>query len=158
MKPSTALQLHRAAVRVVVESHRAGNVRVFGSVLRRCDTDQSDLDLLVDPTPDMTLLSGWNCASCSVCRWTCSPRTRCPTSFELLSSRGLSPCEPVESQAVARQPWPASREGPSQEDRLPVIEVIGTLSRMNYKDEMHARRAQGATPAALAGPTRRRPA
>lgn len=55
MKPSTALQLHRAAVRVVVESHRAGNVRVFGSVLRRCDTDQSDLDLLVDPTPDMTL-------------------------------------------------------------------------------------------------------
>ncbi|TNY06066.1 nucleotidyltransferase [Escherichia coli] len=24
-------------------------------MLRRCDTDQSDLDLLVGPTPDMTL-------------------------------------------------------------------------------------------------------
>ena len=55
MKPSEALNLHRAAVRRVVASHRAGNARVFGSALHGQDTDQSDLDILVDPTPQTTL-------------------------------------------------------------------------------------------------------
>ena len=55
MKPSTALQCHRAAIRSVVVSHRACNARVFGSVLHGLDTDDSDLDLLVDPGPAMTL-------------------------------------------------------------------------------------------------------
>lgn len=55
MKPSQALEIHRAAIRRVVESHRAANARVFGSVLLGQDTDSSDLDLLVDPTPDTTL-------------------------------------------------------------------------------------------------------
>jgi hypothetical protein len=55
MKPSKALALHRVAIRQVVESHRASNARVFGSVLRGEDTDGSDLDLLVDPTPETTL-------------------------------------------------------------------------------------------------------
>lgn len=55
MKPSDALALNRAAIRHVVESHRARNARVFGSVLRDQDTDTSDLDILVDPMPDMTL-------------------------------------------------------------------------------------------------------
>ena len=55
MKPSQALEIHRAARRRVVESHRAANARVFGSVLLGQDTDSSDLDLLVDPTPDTTL-------------------------------------------------------------------------------------------------------
>jgi len=50
MKPSEALRRHR-----VIESHRSRNARVFGSVLRGEDTDQSDLDLLVDPTPETTL-------------------------------------------------------------------------------------------------------
>ena len=56
MKPSQALEMHRAAIRRVVESHRAANARVFGSVLLGQDTDSSDLDLLVDPTPDTTLI------------------------------------------------------------------------------------------------------
>ena len=56
MKPSEALALHRAAIRQVVESHRARNARVFGSVLRGQDTDGSDLDILVDPTPETTLM------------------------------------------------------------------------------------------------------
>jgi len=43
------------AIRRVIESHRTRNARVFGSVLRGEDTDQSDLDLLVDPTPETTL-------------------------------------------------------------------------------------------------------
>lgn len=55
MKPSEALASNRAAIRHVVESHRARNARVFGSVLRGQDTDGSDLDILIDPTPETTL-------------------------------------------------------------------------------------------------------
>jgi predicted nucleotidyltransferase len=40
----------------VVASHRALNARVFGSVLHGEDTDESDLDLLVDTTPETSLL------------------------------------------------------------------------------------------------------
>ena len=55
MKPSEALVSNRAAIRHVVESHHACNARVFGSVLRGQDTAHSDLDILIDPTPDTTL-------------------------------------------------------------------------------------------------------
>ena len=55
MKPSEALEQHRAAIRGVVEAHRACNARVFGSVANGSDTAESDLDILVDPTPEMTL-------------------------------------------------------------------------------------------------------
>ncbi|QFY90662.1 nucleotidyltransferase family protein [Magnetovirga frankeli] len=55
MKPSEALELNRAAVRQVVESHRARNPRVFGSVVHGEDTDASDLDILIDPTDETTL-------------------------------------------------------------------------------------------------------
>ena len=50
------MQSHRDAIRRVVESHRARNPRVFGSVLHGEDTDGSDLDLLVDPTSETTLM------------------------------------------------------------------------------------------------------
>lgn len=56
MKPSEALRLNRDAVRRVVESHRGRNARVFGSASRGDDRDNSDLDILIDPTPDTTLL------------------------------------------------------------------------------------------------------
>lgn len=56
MKPSIALQAHREEVRSIALSHRVLNVRVFGSVLHGDDTEESDLDLLVDPTPDTTLM------------------------------------------------------------------------------------------------------
>ncbi|MEQ8399312.1 nucleotidyltransferase family protein [Thalassobaculum sp.] len=56
MKPSIALAAHREAIRQVVESHHACNARVFGSVVHGSDTESSDLDILVDPTPDTTLL------------------------------------------------------------------------------------------------------
>jgi len=55
MKPSDALHAHSAAVRAVVQAHRAGNARVFGSVLHGRDTEDSDLDILIDPTPETTL-------------------------------------------------------------------------------------------------------
>lgn len=56
MRPSDALRINRAAIRRVVEAHRASNVRVFGSVVHGDDTDGSDLDLLIDPSPETTLL------------------------------------------------------------------------------------------------------
>ena len=39
-----------------MEQSRARNPRVFGSVLHGHDTETSDLDVLVDPTPGITLL------------------------------------------------------------------------------------------------------
>ena len=56
MRPSQAFQAHRDAVRELALRHRVRNVRVFGSVLHGDDTDDSDLDLLVDPTSDTTLM------------------------------------------------------------------------------------------------------
>lgn len=56
MKPSDALYSNRAAIRRVVESHHAKNARVFGSVLNGQDTEGSDLDILIDPTTETTLM------------------------------------------------------------------------------------------------------
>jgi len=56
MKPSDALETQREAIRRIVVAHRARNPRVFGSVARGEDTEGSDLDLLVDPTPETSLL------------------------------------------------------------------------------------------------------
>ena len=55
MKPSQALTLHRLSIRQIVAQNHAANARVFGSVAQGCDTEDSDLDLLVDPTPETTL-------------------------------------------------------------------------------------------------------
>lgn len=55
MKPSEVLRSHRDAIRKVVESHRALNARLFGSVLHGDDSATSDLDVLVDALPGATL-------------------------------------------------------------------------------------------------------
>ncbi|KXW57473.1 nucleotidyltransferase family protein [Ferrovum myxofaciens] len=55
MKPSLALASNRDAIRRVVAMHRASNPRVFGSVIRGDDTEDSDLDILIDPTPETSL-------------------------------------------------------------------------------------------------------
>jgi predicted nucleotidyltransferase len=55
MQPSEALNLHRGDIRRIVEARHALNPRVFGSVLRGEDTDDSDLDILVDPTPETSI-------------------------------------------------------------------------------------------------------
>ena len=55
MRPSIALQENRAAIRSVVERHRARNARVFGSVLHGDDQEGSDFDILIDSTPDTTM-------------------------------------------------------------------------------------------------------
>lgn len=56
MKPSEALRQHRADIRRVVEKNDARNPRVFGSALHGEDTEDSDLDLLVDPIDGKTSL------------------------------------------------------------------------------------------------------
>ena len=56
MRPSHALEANRAALRAIASRHRVRNPRVFGSALRDDDTEQSDLDLLVDPTLRTTLM------------------------------------------------------------------------------------------------------
>jgi len=55
MKPSTAIELNRGAIRSIVERHRASNPRFFGSALHGDDREGSDLDILVDPTPETTM-------------------------------------------------------------------------------------------------------
>jgi uncharacterized protein len=56
MRPSVALQQHREAIREIALRNRVTNVRVFGSVLHGDDTEDSDLDLLVEPTSETTLM------------------------------------------------------------------------------------------------------
>jgi uncharacterized protein len=56
MRPSIALQNHRNEIREIALRHRVKNVRVFGSVLHGNDTEDSDLDLLVEPTKETTLM------------------------------------------------------------------------------------------------------
>lgn len=55
MKPSEQLERYRSDIRIVVETNRATNPRVFGSVSRGEDTDKSDLDTLIDPAEGATL-------------------------------------------------------------------------------------------------------
>ena len=55
MKPSDAFHANRAAIRRVLESLRAQDARVFGSVLHGVNTGSSDLDILTDPTSETTL-------------------------------------------------------------------------------------------------------
>jgi predicted nucleotidyltransferase len=55
MKPSQVLNIHRQAIRQIVQAHNATNARVFGSVSQGLDDASSDLDILVDPTPQTSL-------------------------------------------------------------------------------------------------------
>lgn len=57
MRPSAALERHREEIRRMAERHRFNNPRVFGSVLDHTDREDSDLDILVDPSQETTLLN-----------------------------------------------------------------------------------------------------
>jgi len=56
LRPSQVLESNRTAIRNIAARHRVRSVRVFGSVVHGKDTDGSDLDLLVEPTEQTTLL------------------------------------------------------------------------------------------------------
>jgi uncharacterized protein len=57
MKPSDALAGHRSELRELVGRHGLAHPRVFGSVLSGTDTEESDLDLLVEPAEATSLLT-----------------------------------------------------------------------------------------------------
>ena len=55
MRPSLALERHRHDIRRLAARYGLANPRVFGSTARGDDTEDSDLDLLVDAGPRTTL-------------------------------------------------------------------------------------------------------
>lgn len=55
MKPSQLLGLHREEIRAIVLRNNGQNPRVFGSVLAGTDTEESDLDILIEPLSGMSL-------------------------------------------------------------------------------------------------------
>ncbi len=57
MKPSQAVTAHRAELGQFVSRYCLSRPRVFGSVVSGTDTDESDLDLLVDPVESTSLLT-----------------------------------------------------------------------------------------------------
>lgn len=56
MRPSIALEQNRIAIREITRRFHTVNPRVFGSVLSGEDKEGSDLDLLVDPTRETTMM------------------------------------------------------------------------------------------------------
>jgi hypothetical protein len=56
MRPSEVLPQHRETIRQLVLQAGMANPRVFGSVLHGEDSEESDLDLLIDPAPRTSLL------------------------------------------------------------------------------------------------------
>ena len=57
MKPSEALAVRREELRELVSRYDVGQPRVLGSVLNGTDTEDSDLDLLVDRGAATTLFT-----------------------------------------------------------------------------------------------------
>jgi uncharacterized protein len=55
MRPSVLVEKHREAIKQVVAANRASNPRVFGSVARGDDDEESDVDILIDPDENMSL-------------------------------------------------------------------------------------------------------
>lgn len=56
MRPSEAVSRHRDLILKAAHAVRATSVRVFGSAARGEDTEQSDLDLLIEVPKGTTLL------------------------------------------------------------------------------------------------------
>jgi uncharacterized protein len=56
MRPSEMLDQHRESIRQLVLEAGMANPRVFGSVVRGEDREDSDLDILVDPAERTSLL------------------------------------------------------------------------------------------------------
>jgi predicted nucleotidyltransferase len=56
MRPSEIVKLHREEILQVMQRYpRLTNLRIFGSVARGEDTEESDVDFVIDPGPGATL-------------------------------------------------------------------------------------------------------
>lgn len=56
MTPSQLIRFKQAEILAVSRRFAVKNLRVFGSVAKGLDTENSDLDILVEPTAKTTLL------------------------------------------------------------------------------------------------------
>lgn len=56
MRPSEAVARYRQELLDIARRHGVSNVRLFGSASRGEDREGSDVDLLVDPSAETTLL------------------------------------------------------------------------------------------------------
>jgi uncharacterized protein len=54
MKPSEALAKHREEVLEIIAKYPVSNPRVFGSVARGEDVVGSDIDIVIDPKPNLS--------------------------------------------------------------------------------------------------------
>jgi hypothetical protein len=94
MHPSEALSLHRTRIREIALSHHVSGVRVFGSALHGDDVSGSDLDLLVEPTPQTTMMDigaiRFELKNCWGWKWMYSPPTACQPSFGIKCCARLS--------------------------------------------------------------------
>ena len=59
MRPSEALKHYRSEVLALASQHRVRSLRVFGSVARGDDKDDSDLDLIAEFEDDATLFNSF---------------------------------------------------------------------------------------------------
>ena len=82
-RPSEALARNRDAILELARQYGVSNVRVFGSVASGSDTTDSDLDLLVDPGADTSLLD--------LARLEIAAEGLLGTSVDVLTPLGLSP-------------------------------------------------------------------
>ncbi|GAA1706170.1 helix-turn-helix domain-containing protein [Propioniferax innocua] len=95
LRPSAqvALERHHDAVIAVLNRHRMHNPRVFGSVARREDRPDSDIDLLVDAAPDLDLLDIIDAAA--------ELETLLGRGVDIVTSRSLSADHEIARTAVA---------------------------------------------------------
>jgi uncharacterized protein len=54
MRPSEALAKHRDEVLKIIAKYPVSNPRVFGSVARGEDAEGSDIDIVIDPKPNLS--------------------------------------------------------------------------------------------------------
>lgn len=56
MRPSEILKNHRDEIRQIILNHKRLSPRIFGSVARGEDTENSDLDIIIDPAPRLSYM------------------------------------------------------------------------------------------------------
>ncbi|OOH90640.1 nucleotidyltransferase [Pasteurellaceae bacterium 15-036681] len=56
MVPSKLIQQRYPEMMAIIHQFPIHNPRIFGSIAKKMDTEQSDLDLLVEPLPHTTML------------------------------------------------------------------------------------------------------
>lgn len=112
MTPPALLDRHRVAIRRVVADHHALDPRVFGSVSRGEDTEDSDRDLLVDPAEGMSLFD------IGAMRW--KLHDLLGVKVDVVSARGLSDGHP----GLTRRPHNKLRLGLYLQHIVEAIERI----------------------------------